>query len=158
MLYSVNALWHLWSTSKNTVSVLYVEKQKSILFSSLNMFFAVCSHTRSSGLFIQCCRSVWYLAVSVWTFSRWCRYESVLKIFMLLLTGMSLAKLQAWRKPAAAALLLFNLIPALYTGLIHQRGSLDVMHDLRELCDPSESQSSPELLFLMPCHSTPLYR
>uniref|UniRef100_A0A673FRV0 Mannosyltransferase n=1 Tax=Sinocyclocheilus rhinocerous TaxID=307959 RepID=A0A673FRV0_9TELE len=77
--------------------------------------------------------------------------------FCMIFSGVSLAKLQAWRKPAAAALLLFNLIPALYTGLIHQRGSLDVMHDLRQLCDPSDSQSSPELLFLMPCHSTPLY-
>ncbi|KTG02930.1 hypothetical protein cypCar_00044850 [Cyprinus carpio] len=77
--------------------------------------------------------------------------------FCMIFSGMSLAKLQAWRKPAAAALLLFNLIPALYTGLIHQRGSLDVMHDLQHLCDPSDSQSSPELLFLMPCHSTPLY-
>uniref|UniRef100_A0A8C1HCV0 Mannosyltransferase n=1 Tax=Cyprinus carpio carpio TaxID=630221 RepID=A0A8C1HCV0_CYPCA len=54
-------------------------------------------------------------------------------------------------------LLLFSLIPALYTGLIQQRGPLDVMHDLQQLCDVSDSQSSPELLFLMPCHSTPLY-
>ncbi|KAI2653326.1 GPI mannosyltransferase 3 [Labeo rohita] len=77
--------------------------------------------------------------------------------FCMIFCGMSLAKLQTWRKPAAAALLLFNLIPALYTGLIHQRGSLDVMHDLRQLCDASDTQNSTELLFLMPCHSTPLY-
>uniref|UniRef100_A0A8C2EXF8 Mannosyltransferase n=1 Tax=Cyprinus carpio TaxID=7962 RepID=A0A8C2EXF8_CYPCA len=57
----------------------------------------------------------------------------------MIFSGMSLAKLQAWRKPAAA------------------RGPLDVMHDLQQLCDVSDSQSSPELLFLMPCHSTPLY-
>lgn len=126
------------------------------------MLFAVCSHIRSSGLFIQCCHSVWYFAVSIsaWVFSS--MYIDLKPFWrsscVLTVTGMSLAKLQAWRKTAAGALLVLNLFPALYTGLIHQRGSLDVMHDIQRLCDISDSQNTPELLFLMPCHSTPLYR
>lgn len=55
-------------------------------------------------------------------------------------------------------LLVANLIPALYTGLVHQRGTLDVMGHLRPLCDTTPSNSSqPQVLFLMPCHSTPFY-
>ncbi|KAJ8391631.1 hypothetical protein AAFF_G00087720 [Aldrovandia affinis] len=69
--------------------------------------------------------------------------------------GFSLASLKAWRRPAACALLVLNLIPALYTGLVHQRGTLDVMGHLRGLCDIAGAQ--PEVLFLMPCHSTPFY-
>ncbi|TTD92248.1 GPI mannosyltransferase 3 [Bagarius yarrelli] len=64
--------------------------------------------------------------------------------------------LSAYRKPAAGALLLLNLLPALYTGLVHQRGVLDVMDHLQHLCD-SHSSPEPRVLFLMPCHSTPLY-
>ncbi|XP_051580288.1 GPI mannosyltransferase 3-like [Myxocyprinus asiaticus] len=79
--------------------------------------------------------------------------------FCMIFCGLSLAKLQTWRKPAACALLLLNIIPALYTGLIHQRGALDVMNHLQQLCNISESQNAPEpdVLFLMPCHSTPMY-
>ncbi|KAA0715260.1 GPI mannosyltransferase 3 [Triplophysa tibetana] len=77
--------------------------------------------------------------------------------FCVVFCGMSLAKLQTWRKPAAVLLLVSNLIPALYTGLIHQRGTLDVMSELQPLCDLSGGQRSPDVLFLMPCHSTPLY-
>ncbi|XP_061737657.1 GPI mannosyltransferase 3 isoform X2 [Nerophis ophidion] len=49
-----------------------------------------------------------------------------------------------------------NLLAALYTGLIHQRGALDVMSHLRTLCHISE-QPQPYILFLMPCHSTPFH-
>lgn len=76
-------------------------------------------------------------------------------------TGISLAHLKSWRRPAAAALLSANLIPALYTGLIHQRGTLDVMNHLQPLCDVgnvSTTRPQPDVLFLMPCHSTPFYR
>ncbi|XP_035276010.1 GPI mannosyltransferase 3 [Anguilla anguilla] len=69
--------------------------------------------------------------------------------------GFSLASLKAWKRPAASALLVLNLILALYTGLVHQRGTLDVMSHLRQLCDITNPQ--PEILFLMPCHSTPFY-
>ncbi|KAG9352203.1 hypothetical protein JZ751_020616 [Albula glossodonta] len=69
--------------------------------------------------------------------------------------GFSLASLKAWRKPAACALVVLNLIPALYTGLVHQRGTLDVMSNLRQLC--ASTDPHPDVLFLMPCHSTPFY-
>ncbi|CAG5855545.1 unnamed protein product [Menidia menidia] len=69
--------------------------------------------------------------------------------------GTSLAHLKAWRRAAAVALLVSNLVLALYTGLIHQRGTLDVMSHVRALCDVSDPQ--PDILFLMPCHSTPFY-
>ncbi|XP_053356785.1 GPI mannosyltransferase 3 isoform X1 [Clarias gariepinus] len=73
--------------------------------------------------------------------------------------GISLVKLRSWRRPATGALLLLNLLPALYTGLVHQRGVLDVMGRLQHLCDLRDSHHSPEphVLFLMPCHSTPFY-
>ncbi|XP_060734382.1 GPI mannosyltransferase 3 [Tachysurus vachellii] len=79
--------------------------------------------------------------------------------FCMIFCGISLAKLRSWRKPAAGSLLLLNLLPAFYTGLVHQRGVLDVMGHLQHLCDVRDSPSSPEphVLFLMPCHSTPYY-
>lgn len=70
---------------------------------------------------------------------------------------MSLAKLKVWRRAAATVLLVSNLTAALYTGLVHQRGTLDVMTHLQTLCDTSRSEVS-DVLFLMPCHSTPFYR
>lgn len=75
-------------------------------------------------------------------------------------TGISLANLKAGRRAAAIILLVSNLVAALYTGLIHQRGTLDVMSHLQTLCDVSSVSSlpQPDVLFLMPCHSTPFYR
>lgn len=74
--------------------------------------------------------------------------------------GISLANLKTWRRPAAFVLLVSNLVAALYTGLIHQRGTLDVMTHLHTLCNVSgiASPPQPDILFLMPCHSTPFYR
>uniref|UniRef100_W5N7J0 Mannosyltransferase n=1 Tax=Lepisosteus oculatus TaxID=7918 RepID=W5N7J0_LEPOC len=74
--------------------------------------------------------------------------------------GFSLASLKAWKRPAVCLLFLSNLLPALYTGLIHQRGSLDVMSHIQPLCEGKYSSSTPEpfVYFLMPCHSTPFYR
>ncbi|PIK52104.1 putative GPI mannosyltransferase 3 [Apostichopus japonicus] len=54
-------------------------------------------------------------------------------------------------------LIVLNLPLALYTGLWHQRGTIDVM---RFLQTELSSKSAPEdsyCLFLMPCHSTPFY-
>lgn len=77
-----------------------------------------------------------------------------------LVTGTSLAHMKAWRRAAAAGLVASNLVLALYTGLVHQRGVLDVMDHVRALCDVSRNSSvpQPDVLFLMPCHSTPFYR
>ncbi|XP_069029796.1 GPI mannosyltransferase 3 [Embiotoca jacksoni] len=79
--------------------------------------------------------------------------------FCMVFCGISLAHLKAWRRAAAVVLLVANLVPALYTGLIHQRGTLDVMSHLQTLCDVSSvsSRPQPDILFLMPCHSTPFY-
>lgn len=54
-----------------------------------------------------------------------------------------------------SVILVSNIIPALYLSLIHQRGTLRVMDHLRTLSESSPHNTS--LLFLMPCHSTPLY-
>lgn len=74
--------------------------------------------------------------------------------------GISLASLKSWRRPAAFFLLVSNLAVGLYTGLIHQRGPLDTMSHLGTLCDINSISSppQPDVLFLMPCHSTPFYR
>ncbi|KAM9861354.1 GPI mannosyltransferase 3 [Aulostomus maculatus] len=79
--------------------------------------------------------------------------------FCMIFCGISVANLTTWRRAAAFSLLASNLTAALYTGLIHQRGTLDVMVHLQTLCDVSSSSTSPQpdVLFLMPCHSTPFY-
>lgn len=78
--------------------------------------------------------------------------------FCMVFCGISLANLKAWRQAAAFFLLVSNLLAALYTGLIHQRGTLDVMSHLQMLCDVNRDVPlQPDVLFLMPCHSTPFY-
>lgn len=52
-------------------------------------------------------------------------------------------------------LLISASIPALYFGLVHQRGTLDVMPWLSNRAKTCPDQT--RILFLMPCHSTPLY-
>ncbi|KAM6060864.1 GPI mannosyltransferase 3 isoform 3-T3 [Theristicus caerulescens] len=76
--------------------------------------------------------------------------------FCMVFCGYSLKHLKAWKKSAASFLLLSNLLPALYTGLIHQRGSLDVMNHIQQLCNTSY-QSQAFVFIMMPCHSTPFY-
>ncbi|NXH66291.1 PIGB mannosyltransferase, partial [Hydrobates tethys] len=76
--------------------------------------------------------------------------------FCMVFCGYSLKNLKAWKKSAASFLLLSNLLPALYTGLIHQRGSLDVMSHIQQLCSNSY-QSQAFVFIMMPCHSTPFY-
>jgi phosphatidylinositol glycan class B len=72
--------------------------------------------------------------------------------------------LSAWSRKAnklvlwAVAIILFlgNVGPAYYLGFVHQRGTLDVMENLREIS--FNKPNDTHLLFLMPCHSTPYYR
>ncbi|KAK7085194.1 hypothetical protein SK128_008232 [Halocaridina rubra] len=47
-----------------------------------------------------------------------------------------------------------NFIALVYLGMVHQRGPLDTMTVLRQDIAKFES---PNILFLMPCHSTPYY-
>lgn len=56
---------------------------------------------------------------------------------------------------AAGVLLVSNVVPAAYLGTVHQRGTLDVMPPLAELA--SQRPNNTSFLFLMPCHSTPLF-
>lgn len=51
-------------------------------------------------------------------------------------------------------LILTNVLPGLYFSLVHQRGSLDLMNLLhKEVVNTDNSN----ILFLTPCHATPLY-
>ncbi|XP_012265530.2 GPI mannosyltransferase 3 [Athalia rosae] len=53
-------------------------------------------------------------------------------------------------------LVLTNLVPAIYFCLIHQRGSLDVMKILHQESITTRYYDM-NILFLTPCHATPLY-
>ena len=55
-----------------------------------------------------------------------------------------------------AVITFLNCILALYTGLVHQRGTIDVLKYLRN--NLTGDQRKDSVLFLMPCHSTPYYR
>uniref|UniRef100_A0A8C5PAX8 Mannosyltransferase n=1 Tax=Leptobrachium leishanense TaxID=445787 RepID=A0A8C5PAX8_9ANUR len=73
----------------------------------------------------------------------------------MIFCGYSILRLKRWRKPALGFLIISNLLPALYTGLIHQRGALDIMSHIQEQCKIENDATS--LLVLMPCHSLPYY-
>lgn len=60
-------------------------------------------------------------------------------------------------KVLAMFLIITNIPAALYTGLIHQRGTLDVMLALGNQ-PQNKNNTQHSVLFLMPCHSTPYYR
>ncbi|XP_055373326.1 GPI mannosyltransferase 3 [Condylostylus longicornis] len=59
----------------------------------------------------------------------------------------------------AIILLIGNAIPNYYLSLVHQRGTLEVMPFLAEISKvyTDEVNSRANILFLMPCHSTPYY-
>ncbi|XP_073922097.1 GPI mannosyltransferase 3 isoform X3 [Castor canadensis] len=77
--------------------------------------------------------------------------------FCMVFCGYSLTHLKSWKKPALSFLFLSNMLLALYTGLVHQRGTLDVMSHIQKFCYNSPNKSSASILILMPCHSTPYY-
>lgn len=62
------------------------------------------------------------------------------------------------RKTSALILLVYLIVTntpvALYTSLVHQQGTLNVMKHISESSIQSKQMS---VLFLMPCHSTPYY-
>lgn len=60
------------------------------------------------------------------------------------------------RKILLSVFAISNLLPGLYLCLIHQRGSIDVMR-LLETELRVRNSTSKSLMFLTPCHSTPLY-
>nr|XP_008123107.1 PREDICTED: GPI mannosyltransferase 3 [Anolis carolinensis] len=84
----------------------------------------------------------------------------------MLFCGRALHGLRKGRRAVSAgALLASNALLALYLGLVHQRGTLDLMAHLRGLCPPpspsppqqQQQRGPPSVLMLMPCHSTPFY-
>lgn len=141
-------------------------------FQNLHVFLfnAVVWRTRSSDSSTLFCLSAWYFVVSAkisWKIPMTASNQTsnvqsypIHDTGSLFIAGIALVNLRTWRRPAACALLVSNLVPALYTGLLHQRGTLDVIGHLQTLCDDSDPSTPPlpEVLFLMPCHSTPFYR
>jgi len=70
-----------------------------------------------------------------------------------LLAASSIANFSGqWKKVAFALILIWNIPIAWYLSLRHQRGVLDATLFLG-----SNLSSQDSVLFLMPCHSTPLY-
>ena len=78
--------------------------------------------------------------------------------FCMVFCGYSLAHLKTWRKAALSFLLLSNVPLAFYTGLVHQRGTLDVMNHIQKVCPRGPDPASASVFIMMPCHSTPYYR
>lgn len=103
---------------------------------------------------------IWTIAVYSFLPHKEFRFIYPVLPFCMIFCGKSVASMRKWRRAAALGLTVTNLSAALYTGLVHQRGSLDVMSRLRALCDVSGDapRLQPDVLFLMPCHSTPFYR
>ncbi|XP_038071487.1 GPI mannosyltransferase 3-like isoform X2 [Patiria miniata] len=74
--------------------------------------------------------------------------------------GVSLCKLSKSGRATSMAMFILasNLPICLYTGLIHQRGTLDVMGYIQTIGHaPDVHIRVPSVLFLMPCHSTPFF-
>lgn len=63
-----------------------------------------------------------------------------------------------WKTFVLVCLVSVNLPIALYTCLIHQRGTIDVMTFLYAEAQKPVAKDLMSVLFLMPCHSTPFYR
>ncbi|MCO5591543.1 hypothetical protein L7F22_045529 [Adiantum nelumboides] len=61
---------------------------------------------------------------------------------------------QNWRRACVVGLLITNIPIALYTSVVHQRGTEAVMHFLSEEIARGRATN---VAFLMPCHSTPYY-
>ncbi|XP_060657929.1 GPI mannosyltransferase 3 isoform X1 [Drosophila nasuta] len=60
---------------------------------------------------------------------------------------------------AALGILLLNALPAWYFSTIHQKGPIELMPKLRNIAQEyrDERDQRANILFLMPCHSTPYY-
>lgn len=68
------------------------------------------------------------------------------------------SRTQLWG--AALLILLGNLAPAWYLSTVHQKGPIELMPKLQEIAKDyrDERGQRANILFLMPCHSTPYYR
>ncbi|XP_037721691.1 GPI mannosyltransferase 3 isoform X1 [Drosophila subpulchrella] len=59
----------------------------------------------------------------------------------------------------ALVILVGNVLPAWYLSTVHQKGPIELMPKLREIAQEyrDEREHQANILFLMPCHSTPYY-
>jgi phosphatidylinositol glycan class B len=55
---------------------------------------------------------------------------------------------------AAIVILVSNLIPAGYLGVVHQQGTIKVMEKLATV---AKENNNAKIFFMMPCHTTPYY-
>ena len=64
-----------------------------------------------------------------------------------------------WSSPycVVVALVATNLPLALYTGILHQRGTLDTMKYISDRSAMMVDGQPMSVMYLMPCHSTPYY-
>ncbi|KAF0298627.1 GPI mannosyltransferase 3 [Amphibalanus amphitrite] len=80
--------------------------------------------------------------------------------FCALLAGKGFVQLsrmsERWCSALKVLLVVTNLPAALYLGLVHQRGPLDVTAVLAARLAEGPAHAA-SVLYLMPCHSTPLY-
>ncbi|XP_017864281.1 PREDICTED: GPI mannosyltransferase 3 isoform X1 [Drosophila arizonae] len=67
------------------------------------------------------------------------------------------SRTQLWA--AALIILLGNVVPAWYLSTVHQKGPIELMPKLQEIAKDyrDEREQRANILFLMPCHSTPYY-
>lgn len=74
----------------------------------------------------------------------------------MVVCGAGMARLpRLWALGLATVLAVSFFPPAVYLGVYHQKGALEVVDFLgTEL----EANPKADVLFLMPCHSTPYYR
>ncbi|XP_034944229.1 GPI mannosyltransferase 3 [Chelonus insularis] len=60
------------------------------------------------------------------------------------------------KKYVVLLIISFNCIVALYFGMVHQKGTLNIMKHLRNEVHVN-GQSNVDIMFMTPCHSTPFY-
>ncbi|XP_030567186.1 GPI mannosyltransferase 3 isoform X1 [Drosophila novamexicana] len=67
------------------------------------------------------------------------------------------SRTQLWA--AALVILVGNVVPGWYLSTVHQKGPIELMPKLREIAQEyrDEREHRANILFLMPCHSTPYY-
>ncbi|EDW68905.1 GPI mannosyltransferase 3 isoform X2 [Drosophila virilis] len=67
------------------------------------------------------------------------------------------SRTQLWA--AALVILVGNVVPGWYLSTVHQKGPIELMPKLREIAQEyrDEREQRANILFLMPCHSTPYY-
>lgn len=82
-----------------------------------------------------------YVAAEV--LSRWSQRTTLTKVWIV-----------------AISIFLLNALPAWYFSTVHQKGPIELMPKLRDIAQEyrDERDHRANILFLMPCHSTPYYR